>query len=64
VSLVGLQGLAAGKPVTCLLHHADGTTEELQLLHSFGTSQLEWFKLGSALNLFHQTSPNGRSASA
>jgi aconitate hydratase len=64
VSLVGLQGLAAGKPVRCILHHADGTTEELQLLHSFGTSQIEWFKLGSALNLFHQTRPNGSSASA
>jgi aconitate hydratase len=64
VSLVGLQGLTAGKPVHCILHHADGTTEELQLLHSFGTSQIEWFKLGSALNLFHKTRPNGNSASA
>jgi aconitate hydratase len=64
VSLVGLQDFAAGKPVKCILHHADGTTEELQLLHSFGTSQIEWFKLGSALNLFHKTTPGGSSASA
>ena len=64
VSLVGLQDFAAGKPVQCILHHADGTTEALQLIHSFGTSQIEWFKLGSALNLFHKTSPNGSSASA
>jgi aconitate hydratase len=64
VSLVGLHDFAAGKPVQCILHHADGTTEELQLMHSFGTSQIEWFKLGSALNLFHQTKPNGSSGSA
>jgi aconitate hydratase len=64
VSLVGLHDFAAGKPVRCILHHADGTTEELQLMHSFGTSQIEWFKLGSALNLFHQTKPNGSSGSA
>ena len=36
-----------------VLHHADGTTETLRLNHSFATSQLEWFKKGSALNLFH-----------
>ena len=53
VSLVGLKELAPGKPVKCILHHADGTTEELQLNHSFGPAQLEWFKVGSALNLFH-----------
>ena len=53
VSLVGLKDLAAGLPVTCKLRHADGTTETLSLNHSFGQSQVEWFKVGSALNLFH-----------
>jgi aconitate hydratase len=53
LSLVGLAQLAPGKPVTCLLRHADGTTERLELAHSFGASQLEWFRAGSALNLFH-----------
>ncbi|PWU20278.1 MAG: aconitate hydratase [Candidatus Rokuibacteriota bacterium] len=53
LSLVGLQGLAPGKPVQCLVKHADGTTETLALAHSFGASQLEWFRKGSALNLFH-----------
>ena len=53
ISLVGLADLAPGKPVECVIHHADGTTETLHLNHSFGESQLEWFRLGSALNLFH-----------
>ena len=35
------------------MKHADGTTETLQLKHSFSAPQLEWFRKGSALNLFH-----------
>jgi aconitate hydratase len=33
--------------------HADGTSETLRLSHSFSASQLDWFRKGSALNLFH-----------
>jgi len=53
LSLLGLAGMAPGKPVECLVKHADGTTETLRLSHSFAASQLEWFRKGSALNLFH-----------
>jgi hypothetical protein len=35
------------------LKHPDGTTETLELNHTFSASQLEWFRKGSALNLFH-----------
>ena len=62
VSLVNLNELAPGKPVKGILHHADGTTEELMLNHSFGPSQIVWFKVGSALNLFHNTGANGHSS--
>jgi aconitate hydratase len=53
ISLVGLSDLAPGKPVTCVVQHADGTAETLSLNHSYGPSQMAWFRLGSALNLFH-----------
>ena len=53
ISLVGLKDMAPGKPVECRVKHADGTSETLQLRHSYGASQLEWFRKGSALNLFH-----------
>lgn len=56
ISLVGLQELAPGKPVRCIVKHADGTSEELRLNHSYSESQLEWFRVGSALNLFHKVS--------
>jgi aconitate hydratase len=53
INLRGLAELAPGKPVACTITHADGSEEHLKLNHSFGASQIEWFKLGSFLNLFH-----------
>ena len=53
VSLVRLAQMAPSKPVECHVRHADGTTETLMLKHSFSAAQLEWFRQGSALNLFH-----------
>ncbi|HET7159654.1 MAG TPA: aconitate hydratase, partial [Burkholderiales bacterium] len=50
VSLTGLSDLTPGKPVTCQVSHADGTTTLLQLKHTFTTSQIDWFRKGSALN--------------
>ena len=57
ISLVGLKNLATGKPVECRVQHADGSTETLRLNHSFSGPQLEWFRKGSALNLFHGGAP-------
>ena len=54
VSLTGLKGIAPGKPVYCALHHADGSTETLELRHTLNEGQIEWFKAGSALNLVRQ----------
>jgi len=53
LSLVGLEKMAPGQPVECRVKHADGTSETLRLNHTFSSSQLEWFRKGSALNLFH-----------
>jgi aconitate hydratase len=55
LSLTGLREMAPDKSVTCLVRHSDGTTETLLLNHSYTESQLEWFRKGSALNLFHAT---------
>ena len=51
ISLVGLNGLAPGEPVTCHLHHADDSRETIRLLHTYNAPQIEWFKAGAALNL-------------
>ena len=50
LDLLGLAELAPGKPLECLIHHADGSSESLWLDHSYNTRQLEWFRAGSALN--------------
>lgn len=56
ISLLDLQSLAPGKPVTCEIKHADGSKERIQLNHTFNASQIEWFKAGSALNRMKQVS--------
>jgi len=50
ISLMGLADLTPGKPVKCILKHADGSTDELALQHTMNSMQIEWFKAGSALN--------------
>ncbi len=51
ISLLGLEDLAPGHPVRAILHHADGTSEALQLNQTLNHEQIEWFKAGSALNV-------------
>jgi aconitate hydratase len=51
ISVTGLSALEAGKPVTCRIVHADGTTDTLALNHSYSEPQLAWFRAGAALNL-------------
>ncbi|KAL5106747.1 Aconitate hydratase mitochondrial [Taenia crassiceps] len=40
VSLLDLKSLAPGKTVRCRLTHADGSTEEIELSHTFNANQL------------------------
>jgi len=51
IDIVGLDRFAPGKPLTIVLHHADGTQDEIKATHSYNQTQIEWFKAGSALNL-------------
>ena len=50
VSLLNLKSLAPGRHVRCLISHADGSRETLELRHSYTAEQLSWFRTGSALN--------------
>jgi len=50
ISVRGLAGLAPGRPVEAVLHHADGADERLVLQHSLTAEQIGWFRAGSALN--------------
>ncbi len=50
ISLPGLAGLAPGRPVGAVVHHADGSEERIQLKHTLNAEQIGWFRAGSALN--------------
>ena len=51
VDITGLKDFTPGKPLSVVLHHSDGSSEEFQVNHSYNQNQIEWFKAGSALNL-------------
>ena len=56
ISLTGLAELAPGRPVTMILHHGDGSSDEVVLNHTMTAEQIEWFKAGSALNRIKEMS--------
>jgi aconitate hydratase len=51
ISVRGLPALAPGRPLSMVLHHADGREDQVQVNHSLNVEQIEWFKAGSALNV-------------
>jgi len=51
LDITGLASFAPGKPLTIVLHHADGNTESFQVNHTYNEQQIEWFKAGGALNI-------------
>ncbi|HVM45046.1 MAG TPA: aconitate hydratase, partial [Candidatus Thermoplasmatota archaeon] len=51
ISIVGLKGLAPGRPLEVVLHHSDGTEDRFPVNHTFNAEQVEWFRAGSALNV-------------
>jgi aconitate hydratase len=57
VDIPNLSSLAPGKPMTMMVHHADGSTSEVTLNHSLTAEQIGWFKAGSAINAANQPIP-------
>ena len=55
VDIIGLPALTPGEKVSCIIHHSDGTSETIQLNHTYSETQIEWFRKGSFLNLFHSS---------
>ena len=54
VSILGIKDLAPGKNLEVTIEHENGTTENIQVKHTFTEEQIAWFKAGSALNLIKQ----------
>ncbi|HRR23634.1 MAG TPA: aconitate hydratase [Bacteroidia bacterium] len=49
--IVGLTTFTPGVPLTLVLHHSDGSKEEIKVNHSYNEHQIAWFKAGGALNI-------------
>ncbi|NDD67231.1 aconitate hydratase [bacterium] len=50
VDIVGLTTFTPGVPLTMVLHHSDGMVDTITVKHTYNDSQIEWFKMGGALN--------------
>ena len=57
LDITGLAELAPGRPVKLVLHHADGTTDEVTTTHTMSEEHIGWFRAGSALNLLARQQP-------
>lgn len=51
VDVLGLTAFAPGSILQLALHHNDGSTETIDVKHSYNEGQIAWFKAGSALNM-------------
>ena len=51
LDLINLAAFQPGKPIDCIIKHADGMRKTIQLQHTFSEAQISWFNAGSALNL-------------
>ena len=51
LSILDLKSFLEGKYLRGIIHHSNSTNDEIMLRHSYNSSQIEWFKAGSALNL-------------
>ncbi|UKJ07043.1 aconitate hydratase [Solitalea lacus] len=54
IDILGLTEFVPGKQLTIVLHHADGTTEQFPVNHTYNEQQIEWFKAGGALNIIRK----------
>ena len=51
ISILDLENFKEGEYLKGIIHHRNANDDEIMLMHSYNSSQIEWFKAGSALNL-------------
>ncbi len=58
IDIIGLTSFAPNKSLQIVLHHADGSTDIIEVNHSYNAQQIEWFKAGAALNIIRKEFEN------
>lgn len=51
IDIIGLTDFAPNKPLQVVLNHADGSSDTIEVNHTYNAQQIEWFKAGGALNI-------------
>ena len=51
IDITGLTTFKPGVPLTVVLHHKNGSSDQFKVNHSYNSNQIEWFKAGGALNI-------------
>ena len=54
IDIVGLTSFAPNTPLTLVLNHKDGSSENITVNHTYNQQQIEWFKEGAALNIIRK----------
>lgn len=54
IDILGLTSFAPNQKLQLVLHHADGSKDEISVNHSYNEQQIEWFKEGAALNIIRR----------
>lgn len=54
IDIEGLLAFEPGKALQLVLNHADGSSETIQVYHTYNHQQVEWFKAGGALNIIRR----------
>jgi aconitate hydratase len=54
IDIIGLTEFAPGQPLTLVLHHVDGSSDNVVVNHTYNEQQIEWFKAGAALNIIRK----------
>ena len=55
IDIEGLLSMTPGKNLQVVLNHKDGSSETIQVKHSYNEQQIEWFKAGGALNIIRKS---------
>lgn len=54
LDIVGLTSFTPNVPLQIVLHHADGSSETINVNHSYNCQQIDWFRAGGALNIIRK----------
>ncbi len=59
IDVTGLTSFEPGKQLKLVLHHKDGSSDTINVNHSYNEQQIEWFKAGGALNVIRSEFAKG-----